>query len=142
MTLVVDASVAVKWFMSEPDSVAARAVRAEPDRLAAPDLVLAEVMSATWTAMRRGQLVAGQFFDLTARVPNFFDLLVPVESLMRRTADIAEQIAHPVYDCFYVALAEREAGTLVTADRRLITRLAGTQWAGMARDLASYMPRP
>ena len=32
---------------------------------------------------------------------------------------IAVAINHPAYDCFYLALARREAAPLVTADKRL-----------------------
>jgi predicted nucleic acid-binding protein len=142
LTFVVDASVAVKWFMAEPDSPAARAVRAGPDRIVAPELVLAEIMSATWTAMRRGQLLPQQFTTLVPTMPRFFDELAPLGGLTRRTAAIAQQLDHPVYDCFYLALAEREAAQLVTADRRLARRLAGTPWAGTAVDLASFARHP
>jgi predicted nucleic acid-binding protein len=46
-------------------------------------------------------------------------------------------LRHPVYDCFYLALAEREDATLVTADRRLIGRLAGSRWEAMCRPLVA-----
>jgi len=42
---------------------------------------------------------------------------------------------HPVYDCFYLALAEREQSVVVTADRRLITRLAQTRYERLVRRL-------
>lgn len=142
MTLVVDASVAVKWFMAEPDSGSARTVRAGPDRVIAPELVVAEVLSATWTAMRRGQLTPVQFTGLAPTVPRSFDQLASLPGLAARTAVIAEQLGHPVYDCFYLALAEREAASLVTADGRLARRVAGTPWAAHVLDLASFPSTP
>jgi predicted nucleic acid-binding protein len=33
---------------------------------------------------------------------------------------LAIRLKHPIYDCFYLALAERERCALVTADARLI----------------------
>jgi len=38
--------------------------------------------------------------------------------------DVARRLDHPVYDCVYLALAEREHATFVTADSRLLRRLS------------------
>ena len=46
MTLVVDANVAIKWFVEESRSDAARAVLASGEPLVAPDLVVPEVCNA------------------------------------------------------------------------------------------------
>ncbi len=124
--------------MAEPDSGLALAVRARPDPIIAPKLVIAEVLNATWLGLRRGQLTVAQFTGLAPTVARSFDRLVSLRSLAARTAVIAQQLDHPAYDCFYLALAEREAAPLVTADKRLLGRLAGTGWAGNARDLASF----
>ncbi len=48
---------------------------------------------------------------------------------------MAVDLRHPVYDCFYLALAEAEEAPLVTADRRLLTRLTGTPWEERAVSL-------
>jgi predicted nucleic acid-binding protein len=36
--------------------------------------------------------------------------------------DVARRLGHPVYDCVYLALAEREHAPFVTADHRLLRR--------------------
>jgi predicted nucleic acid-binding protein len=38
---------------------------------------------------------------------------------------LAIRLRHPVYDCFYVALAERERCALITADERLVAAVKG-----------------
>jgi predicted nucleic acid-binding protein len=48
-----------------------------------------------------------------------------------RALAIASAIEHPAYDCFYLALAELRDTRMVTADRRLQSRLAATPWAGL-----------
>jgi predicted nucleic acid-binding protein len=60
--LVVDASVAVKWVLKEPDSDAARRI-AEQAELLAPDLLWAELGSLLWRRQRQGELRA--FLDWT-----------------------------------------------------------------------------
>ena len=55
MAVVVDAGVAIKWFIDEPGSDVARALwRDEPDLLA-PDLLVPEVCNAAWRKVRLGE---------------------------------------------------------------------------------------
>ncbi len=54
-----------------------------------------------------------------------FTRLVPLQALQDQALDVALRRDHPAYDCFYVALATREAAPLLTADRRLARRFAG-----------------
>ena len=49
-----------------------------------------------------------------------FQELVAVESLQEQALALAIDLKHPVYDCFYLALAERENAPLVTADEAMI----------------------
>ncbi|MGD9512257.1 MAG: VapC toxin family PIN domain ribonuclease, partial [Geminicoccaceae bacterium] len=51
--------------------------------------------------------------------------------LAAAAARIARILDHPVYGCFYLALAEREAAPVVTADDRLAGRVVGTAWADL-----------
>lgn len=46
MTIVVDASVTLKWYWSEPDSEAALVLLDSDERLIAPDLITAELCNA------------------------------------------------------------------------------------------------
>ena len=57
--------------------------------------------------------------------------------LASRAFEIAAELRQPVYDCFYLALAESEDAMLVTADRRLIGRLAGSRWDALCRPLVA-----
>ena len=123
MTLVFDASVAVKWFMAEPDSPAAVAARASASRAIAPELIVAEILNASWLALRHQQLAPGQFHQVAATAPRYLD-----------------RLGHPVHDSFHLALAEREAASLVTADGRLKRRAAGSPWADLISDLAGFVP--
>ena len=134
-TLVIDASVALKWFIEEEGTNEAAALLHSPASLIAPDLVVAECLNAAWKAWRCGAMTAEQQDRAVALLPSLFDALVPQASLAPRAAVIARTLDHPAYDCLYLALAEQRAGTLVTADRRLLARIAGTPWSGLARSL-------
>lgn len=132
--LIVDASVALKWFKREIDSEAALAlITVEP--LAALELVLAEVANACWKATRLGVLDLTQSENVIESLPRYFVTLYSISALAAPAFRTARDLDHPVYDCLYLALAEREGAPLVTADHRLRGRIAGTPWAGLVRGL-------
>jgi len=124
LTLVVDASVVAKWLVAEPDSQAASELARVPG-LAAPDLLLAEVGNVLWKRMRRGELSTDKALQ-AAQVLSLAEIeLLPSRPLLVRAMEIARDADHPVYDCFYLALAESREEPLVTEDRRML-RLGGT----------------
>ena len=62
-------------------------------------------------------------------------ILHPSLPLLPRAFQISSQARHGLYDCLYVALAEREGCELVTADRKLISNLQARY--PFIRDLAT-----
>lgn len=135
MKLVIDASVAVKLFVKETGTDRARTAASNSDATVAPDIVIPEVMNAAWKLMRQGIVPPDQFEDIASALPKVFVELVPAASLVARAAAICRRLDHPIYDCFYVALAEARDCELITADRRLLQRLQGSAWGARARDL-------
>ena len=56
MSLVVDASVALKWFLTEePQAAQALAIVQDGTTLIAPDFLIAEVCNAAWRLARLGR---------------------------------------------------------------------------------------
>jgi predicted nucleic acid-binding protein len=128
MTLVVDASVALKWFVAEPDSATALGVLASDEMLIAPDLVVAELCNAAWRLWRRNEMTLDQLRIIAGRASHAFAETAAADALAARAIDIAVGLDHPVHDCFYLALADLRDATMVTADRRLLSRVGGTPW--------------
>jgi predicted nucleic acid-binding protein len=126
--LSVDASVALKWYVEEPGTQAARRLFLSGEPLVAPELIIAEFCSAAWRFLQRQELTAKQYDELIAQIGPQFEDLAPMRPLSSRASTIARILNHPVYDCFYLALAEREDAPLVTADKRLLARVAETAW--------------
>lgn len=129
MTLVVDASVACKWFIDETASDDAEALIASGQALLAPDLIVPEVCNVGWLKFRRGEIAAEQAAAMVSGLPDLLDELVPSVQLAARAIEITMTLAHPAYDCFYLALAELRDSRFVTDDKRLLARLAETPWA-------------
>jgi len=121
MTMVIDASVAALWVLPQPGSERAAALRSQ-DRLIAPTLVAAEIGSALWKAARRGDLSGADALVALDIALRHFDALVPLEEQRARALELAIELQHPIYDCFYLALAEGEKCPLVSADARLLAK--------------------
>jgi len=130
MSVVVDASVAAKWLLQEPDSDRALGLLAEwkSGHLEgfAPGILAAEVANTLWRRVVRGLIsvdFAERLFALFSRLG--FPLL-PTEHLAGAALELAIRYRHPVYDCLYLALALETRSELVTADTRLVRALSST----------------
>lgn len=126
-TLVIDASVAFKWLAPEEHSQAAFDLLGRVD-LIAPTLLPVEIGNALWKLARREQLdptisFAPELASLATLVS-----LQDEASLVPRALTIARALSHPIYDCVYLALAEAEQTRLLTADKRFIASVQGSEW--------------
>lgn len=101
--LVIDASVAVKWFLVEAGDREALALLDGDEPLIAPDLVVAEVVNAVWKWLLRGAIDTSQATDVPHALVRIFAELRPLAPLAPRALEIAAELHHPTYDCFYLA---------------------------------------
>ncbi len=129
MKYVLDASVALKWALTEVDSPRALKLRDDARRrvheLLAPDTFPVEVAHALTRAERKGILTPPQatilLTDILSTAPSLYACL----PLLPRAVELSSQAKIGVYDCLYVALAEREGCEVVTADDKLVKSLPG-----------------
>jgi predicted nucleic acid-binding protein len=117
MTVVIDASVAIKWVCDETGSDRALSLlTGEP--LVAPSLWLVEAANALWRRRKLGELTRSQ---IEARLEALKDAPVrsiDTERLVEPSLRLADDLGHPVYDCLYLATAIELDTHVVTADRR------------------------
>jgi len=119
--LVIDASVAVKWVVAEPDSD--RAELLLDHGLVAPDLLFAECANVLWKKVRRGELTQAEA-DIAAQTLEAADLaVVPTRGYVAIATSMAVELDHPAYDAVYLAVAEAANLRVVTADDRLVRKL-------------------
>ena len=119
MKLTVDASVVVKWYVSETHSEEARVLLGHRLERFAPDFVLVELANIFWKKARLREIGDPHaYFQELSRIREAV-VLSSSADLIERAAQVAAQIDHPVYDCLYIACAEATGSTLMTADRRL-----------------------
>lgn len=122
--VVVDASVAAKWFFPEQRSRAALRLLDGKHYLLAPDLIRGELGNIAWKNHRRGLITA----DEAAEIVRQF-LLLPLEIcdsdlLIVSAVELATATGRTVYDSLYVALALDRKAVFVTADQRLVNALS------------------
>ena len=121
-TLVIDASVAIKWVVEEEGTDEALALRGTA-KLIAPDLLVAECANILWKKVRRGELLADEA-GFGARLLQAADMeLLPTRPLLENATLMAMELNHPAYDCLYLELATRHGCRLVTADEQLVKKL-------------------
>jgi predicted nucleic acid-binding protein len=128
---VIDAGIAVKWFLTETHSDKARRLLEQYQRqvidLVAPDLLIAEATNVFWKRAARGDLTAQEAAD------NLQDLLainlplVPATALAPRALSLAQTHNRSAYDCLYLALALERSCEFVTSDERLFNAI-GSQF--------------
>ncbi len=121
-TLVVDASIAVKWVVEEDGTPQALALR-QRGKLIAPELLVAECANILWKKVQRNELSKEEAY-LAARLLQAAEIeILPTRSLLEAATRIAIELDHPAYDCLYFALAVENGCQFITADERLLRKL-------------------
>ena len=136
MTYVVDANIAVKWFVEEELSAAAAALLDDgAHELHAPDFVLVEVANVAWKKLRTKQITYPQAQYMTGLLPNCFQRLHASAELCATAFEISFDLDHPVYDCFYIACAQQANARLITVDHRLVELVGASAYQGTTSHL-------
>jgi predicted nucleic acid-binding protein len=132
-SFVVDTSVVIKWIVDEEGSDKAELLQGAD--MVAPALFRIEAGKVLRTLAAKQILTNDRAIDLFLFLQTAPVTIIDADELLeRRALDLALALEHPIYDCVYLALAERMDRRLITADRRFIKALSGTEHA--ARVLA------
>jgi predicted nucleic acid-binding protein len=116
--VVVDASVAVKWFVPEVHSeLAARLLEADLI-VSAPDLIGPELGNTLWKKVRRKEITPREATEILRTFPTLGVELYPSSTLLSSAFELAVALDRTVYDSVYLALSIALDGVLVTADRK------------------------
>jgi predicted nucleic acid-binding protein len=117
VSLVVDASVALKWVLGEPESERARALPGgEP--LAAPDFLYLECANVLVQLARRGAMTSQDAADALEVISAAPVRRVPAGPHVHAAQRLALELGQTAYDSLYLAVALAEGAVLVTADDR------------------------
>jgi predicted nucleic acid-binding protein len=126
--IVIDASLAVKWFRAETFSVEASTIYEDyAGDIIAPDLLAVEVISAL---VRGGNMVKAARAPMEAALSEFGAMLdngsIQLERMGTKqlidAATIALTLGHPLKDCLYLSLAMELDCDLLTCDARIAAK--------------------
>jgi len=125
--IVVDASVAVKWLVSEQDEDAAEELLRTQAQVAGPALLRVEVTAAIARKARFGEIQAAQAeaaIELWRSMLDRADIdLIAEDPDLPLALKLSLELNHPLQDCVYLALAERLDAPLVTADEKFAAKV-------------------
>lgn len=136
MILVVDASVAVKWFVEEEGRADALAVLRCNADVVVPDLFFAEFANVLWKKSRKGEVGIQQAAQAISCVGQFVNHAMKSADLIERFFQWAQKLDHSVYDCLYLTCAETEGSKFVTADEHFVRKLRGNRLDYLVMPLA------
>ncbi len=134
--IVIDASLAVKWYADEEHSDAADGVLADnPGNIVVPAVFLGEVIGAL---VRRANIDKALRGESEASIARFVTLMtgqwIRTEQsdppAIANAAQLALDLGHPLKDCIYLALAMELGCDLVTCDTRFAAKAKGV-WAAV-----------
>ena len=127
MRRVLDSSVGFKWVVAEADTD--KALRLRNDfrtglvELLAPDVFPVEISHGLTRAERQMRITPAEGATYVSDLLKLLPQLHPSLTLLPRAYEISSQMRLGIYDCLYVALAEREKCELITADDKLFKNL-------------------
>jgi len=123
MKYVLDASCAVKLQLQEQDSDKVNRiiqnVRAGRDELLEPDFFFTECGHVFFKAERNKKIAAGDARKMIQALIAENPMIYESTPLLPRAAAICQHVRKSLYDCVYMALAEREYAQMITADMKL-----------------------
>lgn len=139
-SVVVDASVAVKWLVREEGVADALRLLEGAEEIRAPRILFTEVANALWKKVRRGDIAADTGAEALRFLPGYIGAVVATDDLLSEAFQMALALDRPVYDCLYVESARRLELPLVTADARLIRTFSGSAYARHILSLSDWRP--
>lgn len=135
MILVVDANVALKWYLDEPFSDEARALLRTRHALVTPIHAVGEIGHVLSKRLRK-QEISRDHLDSALKGIYRTLALLPLTDLLEEAVNVAVESGQTFYDALYVAAAVRSGGTLVSSDDRLLRALRSSRWGPLVMALS------
>lgn len=122
-TLVIDASVAIKWIVEEDGTAKGLAVRRRAEVIA-PELLRPECANILWKEVQRDELSNDEAL-IAARLLQAADIeFLAIRTLLEAATQIAIELNHAAHHCLYLAVAADPDWRFVTADESFVRKLS------------------
>lgn len=126
---VIDASLAIKWFLWEEGTEQAHSLLEQLTTFYVPDLFLVEIDSVLTKKARKGELKVDEAFQKRSVFRKLPYKMVSYNEVEEFAFRLATEFSITSYDAVYVAIAIDRDTTLYTADRRLSNGMATTPFS-------------
>lgn len=127
MNQVVDASVAVKWYVPEVYEQEASRIQASGKLLHAPELILPEFSNIIWKKVRLNNITEKEGQQIITAFSKTILQLYPHKQIIKSAFTGAVITGQTVYDWTYLSLALALSCEFVTADERFYKTLEMTK---------------
>lgn len=126
MKFVIDASVAIKWYIPEIYEQEALSLVIAKHRFHVPELILPEFINTIWLIVRRGALTKSQGEQIVEDFVKRRWTIHSQNSVIKTAYLGAVSSGQTVYDWTYLALAVSLSCEMVTADQKFYKALEKT----------------
>lgn len=136
MRYVIDASVAIKWYLPEVHELEATRLLKARHQLHVPELIFPEIGNIVWKYVRRGDINKSEGEQIVAAVARKRWTVHSHKNTSKSAYTGAEATGQTVYDWTYLALAISLSCEFVTADEKFYKALGKTpfktnlKWVG------------
>lgn len=131
--VVVDASVALKWFLKEEGTEKALRILDELTTFIAPDLIFREMDSVLTKRVRTGYLSLNEALSLKKKIREIPCKTISYDQIEALAFELASTMPVTLYDACYLAPAIDFGTVLYTSDRRLVRGLKNTPFESITR---------
>ncbi len=135
ISVVVDASVAVKWFLHEDRSDEAIRILEQDYHFIAPSFLKLEFDSVLGKWNRSGRLEISKSKEIRKLFSGIYIHYVAEETISSLAFEYSSFLPITFYDALYLSIAKVYNCTMVTYDKNLISAVAGT-------DLENHLSEP
>jgi predicted nucleic acid-binding protein len=119
MILVLEASAAIDVLLNQGKFVEYKMEIEKADAVIAPELYVSAMANVAWKYRKLAGFSHEESLRFAEDGVNLVDSYIPVADIWKEALREALNNDHPVYDCVYVVCARRNAGILLTNDKRL-----------------------
>ncbi len=127
MKYVIDASVAVKWYVPEVFEQEAVSLLNSKNRFHAPELIFPEFCNVIWLKVRRGEITQAEGEQIVSEFIQRRLVIHSHKQIIEAAYKSAVLSGQTVYDWTYLALAISLSCKMVTADSRFYKALETTK---------------
>lgn len=127
MKRVVDASVAIKWYVPEIYEQEASRMQQSGDELHAPELILPEFGNIVWKKVARREITEKEGQRIVSKFSKSKLIFHPHGQIIKSAFTGATMTGQTVYDWTYLSLALSLGCQFVTADERFYKALEKTR---------------